>query len=56
MYLPVYMIHQPMGNFCDEHRHAIKPTIIQECNKHIEYADIGNRMVSSYSIPYWRYK
>lgn len=50
------MIHQQMVNFCDECGNAIKATTIQDCNKHMEYADLEDKMVSSYSIPHWRYK
>jgi hypothetical protein len=34
-------IHQPPaeGNFCDDHGNALKPAIVQECNKHMGYVD-----------------
>jgi len=50
------MIHQQMVNFCDECGNAIKPITLQDYNKHMEYADLEDTKISSYSIPYWRYK
>jgi hypothetical protein len=51
----VYMltnIHGPPaeGNFCDEHRNAIKPAIIADYNMHMGYVDKADRMTNSYSI------
>jgi hypothetical protein len=45
-----------MINFCNECGNAIKPITLQDCNKHMEYADLEDRKTSSFSTPYWRYK
>jgi hypothetical protein len=29
-----------LDNFCDECGNAIKPITLQDCNKHMEYADL----------------
>jgi len=50
------MTQQQMVNFCDECRNATKPITLQDCNKNMQYADLEDRKISSYSIPYWRYK
>jgi hypothetical protein len=43
------MHHPPTnGNFCDKHGNAIKPEIIQDYNRHMGYAGLGNRMTNSY--------
>ncbi|PNF17185.1 hypothetical protein B7P43_G06584 [Cryptotermes secundus] len=51
----VYMLtnmHAPPaeGNFCDEHRNAIKPAIVADYNMHMGYVDKADRMTNSYSI------
>jgi len=45
-----------MVNFCDERGNAIKPITLQDCNKHMEYAELEDRKISSFSISCWRYK
>ena len=45
-------LHSPPleGNFCDEHGKAMKPAIIQDCNRHMGYVDKSDCMTNSYSI------
>jgi hypothetical protein len=51
IHLLTNMHHPPAnGNFCDEHGNPIKPEIIQDCNRHMRYVDLGDRMTYSYSI------
>jgi len=38
------------GNFCNGGGKAIKPQIVMEYNRHMGYADKGDRMADSYSI------
>jgi hypothetical protein len=37
-------------NFCDEHGKAMKPAIIQDCNRHMGYVDKSDCIMKSYSI------
>jgi len=45
-------LHSPPleGNFCDEHGKAMKPAIIQDCNRHTGYVDKSDCMTNSYFI------
>jgi len=38
------------GNFCDNNGKAIKLQIVADYNRHMGYADKGDRMTNSYSI------
>ena len=38
------------GNFCDNNGKAIKPQIVADYNRHLDYVDKGDRMTNSYSI------
>jgi len=38
------------GNFCDEHGKAMKPAVIQDCNRHMGYVNKSVCMTNSYSI------
>ncbi|PNF24699.1 hypothetical protein B7P43_G17356 [Cryptotermes secundus] len=38
------------GSFCDEHENAIKPAIVVDYNKHMDYVQKVDRMANSYSI------
>jgi hypothetical protein len=40
------------GNFCDEHRDAMKPAIVADYNMHMRYVDKEDRMTNCSSI-YW---
>jgi len=40
----------PLGNFCNNDGKSIKPQIVVDYNRHMGYADKGNRMANSYSI------
>jgi hypothetical protein len=45
------MHHLPAeGNFCEEHGNALKPAIIQGCNKHMGHMDKNYCMIYTYSI------
>jgi hypothetical protein len=35
------------GNFCDEHRNAIKPAIVADYNMNMKYVDNADRMTKS---------
>jgi hypothetical protein len=41
------------GNFCDEHRNALKPQIAHD---YMGYVDKGDRMIKSYSIQWHTWK
>jgi hypothetical protein len=36
------------GNFCDEHGNALKPAIVQNCNRLMGYTDMSDCMTYSY--------
>jgi len=38
------------GNFSDDHGNAMKPAIIQDCNRHMGYADESDRMTNYYCV------
>jgi hypothetical protein len=38
------------GNFCGEHRNALKPVTVDSYNKHTGYIDKSDHMANSYSI------
>jgi len=44
-------IHDPPreGNYQDEHRNAIKPTIVADYNRHMGHVDNADRMANSYT-------
>jgi len=44
-------LHDPPreGNYCDEHRNAIKPAIVADYNHHMEHVDNADRMANSYT-------
>ena len=44
-------IHGPPkeGNYCDEHRNAIKPAIVADYNRHMGHVDNADRMANSYT-------
>jgi len=44
-------MHSPPleGNFCDEHRKAVKPAIIQDYYRHMGYVDKPYHMMNSYA-------
>jgi len=44
------------GNFCDNNGKAIKPQIVADYNRHLDYVDKGDRMTNSYSINLRRWK
>jgi len=44
------------GNFCDEHGKVVKPAIIQDCNRHVEYVDKSDHVTNIYSISRWIWK
>ena len=46
----------PECNFCDEHRKAVTPAIMQDYNRHVGYTDKPNCMMNSYSISRWTWK
>jgi hypothetical protein len=37
------------GNYCDEHRNAIKPAIVADYNRHMGHVDNTDRMANSYT-------
>jgi hypothetical protein len=43
-------IHDPRreGNYCDEHRNAIKPAIVADYNCHIGFVDNLDRLANTY--------
>jgi hypothetical protein len=41
------------GNVCDELENALRLTVVQYCNRHIEYIDKRDSVVNSYSISRW---
>ena len=45
-------IDQPSeeGNFCDDSKHAVKPQIVAQCNRHMGYVEISDHMANSYSM------
>jgi hypothetical protein len=45
-------MHRPIseGNFCNEHRNALKPVIVQDCNRHMRYVEESDRMTNTYCI------
>ena len=45
-------MHSPpaQGNFCNKHEKAVKLAIVQDCNRHMEYADKSDSRTNSYSI------
>jgi hypothetical protein len=50
----VYMManmHNPLpeGNFCDEHRNAVKPSIVEDYSRNMGSVDKADRMANSYS-------
>ena len=44
-------IHNPPkeGNYCDEHRNAIKPAILADYNRHTGHVDNSDRLANSYT-------
>jgi hypothetical protein len=46
------------GNFCDQHRNAIKPATVANYNKHMGYLTKSTRWqtVSGYSVSRWTWK
>jgi hypothetical protein len=51
------MHHPPTNdNFCEKHENALKPQIIQHCNKHTGCSDLGDTMTNSYSIQHQAWK
>jgi hypothetical protein len=51
-------MHPPTmeGNFSDDHGKAMKPAIIQECNRHMGYVDESDRMTDYYCVSRWTWK
>jgi len=45
-------LHSPLleDNFCDEHGKAMKPAIIQNCNRYTGYVAKSDCIMNSYSI------
>jgi hypothetical protein len=41
-------MHHPTadGNFCDKHRNALKPTIVQDYNRHMGYVNNSDCMTN----------
>ena len=37
------------GNYCDEHRIAIKPAVVADYNHHMGHVDDSDRMANSYT-------
>jgi hypothetical protein len=45
------MHHPPAtGNFCDEHGNILKPSIIQDYNRHMGYVDKNDHMTNTFFI------
>ena len=51
-------IHDPPreGNYCDEHRNAIKLAIVADYNRHMEHVDNSDRITNSYTASCWTWK
>jgi hypothetical protein len=43
-------------NFGDEHGDAVKPTILEDYNRDLEYADKSDRMANNYSVCHHTWK
>jgi len=45
-------MHSPPleGNFCDEYGKTVKPAIMQDYNRHVEYVDKSDHVMNVYSI------
>ena len=41
------------GNFCEEQGNTVKPAIVQDYNRHMEYVDKSECMKNSYPIGRW---
>jgi hypothetical protein len=44
------------GNFCDEHGNALEVPTVQDCSRHMGYANKSDCMTNSYSASKWTRK
>ena len=44
------------GNFCDYQGQAVKPAIIQDYDRYVEYVDKSDHITNIYSIRRWTWK